>query len=328
MSFGFYFAVYYGSDAVVSPGGYIEGVVSLGISNALQPNGEAVTLNSTAPAGITVSYNPASPVQLTGEKALNVSLTVTASATVAVGNYTVSVKGVSGTNSQSASFMLRVVPYRIVMSQNEFFPGVLNITAGSTILWQNLDGPLGGCAAPGASSGNGQHNVVFTTLPGANSSTINQFQTYSYTFTTPGNYFYYSSIDTDHLMNGTINVEAAGGGGAMTVNMPVFSYFKEGGSPTIAPAAIAATAAAAAKPAGAGSATSLVAVGTHGLADLVFPNAHSSAFSGLGFGAVVSVLLGVAALGAALAMSTSGKRKLTAVGLGIVARLLPSHSSE
>jgi plastocyanin len=322
VSFGFYFAIYYGSEALVSPGGYTQGV-TLGISNTLQPNGENVTLTGTAPTGLNVSFTPTSPLFLPGDKAVNVTLTLTASSTLASGNYTIGVKGVSGANSQSASFSLDVVQYRVVMTQNTFFPGVLNVTVGSTVYWQNFDGPAGGCGA--ASTGTGQHNVVFTTLQGANSSTINQFQIYKYTFTTAGSYFYYSSLDTDHLMNGTINVAGAAGGLGMAVTMPAFSLFKGGSALEVPPGAIAATAATV--PAGAETAPASAAARGLGFGDLVFPDAHSSPFSGLGLGAAVTVLLGLAALGAALAVSTTGKRELTAVGAERLSRPLPSGAS-
>jgi plastocyanin len=322
VSFGFYFDVYYGSGALVSPGGYTQGVI-LEISHVLQPNGENVTLSSTAPTGLNVTFTPKSPVFLSGVTGANVTLTITAGSTVAPGNYTVSVKGVSGANSQSASFSVDVVQYRVVMTQNTFFPGVLNVTVGSTVYWQNFDGPAGGCGE--ASTGTGQHNVVFTTLPGANSSTLNQFQIYKYTFTTAGSYFYYSSLDTDHVMNGTINVAGSGGGLGMAVTMPAFSFFKDGSALEVPPGAIAATAATV--PAGGETAPAPAAARGLGFGDLVFPGAHSSPFSGLGLGAAISVLLGLAALGAALAVSTTGKRELTAVGAERLSRPLPSGAS-
>jgi plastocyanin len=318
VSFGFYFALYYGAGALVNPGGYTQGV-TLGITNALQPNGENVTLSSTAPTGLNVTFAPASPVFLSGDTAVNVTLTITAGSTVAPGNYTIGVKGVSGANSQSASFSVNVVQYRVVMTQDTFFPGVLNVTVGSTVYWQNFDGP--GCGV--VSTGNGQHNIVFTTLPGVNSSTINQFQIYKYTFTTAGSFFYYSSLNTDHLMNGTINVAGSSGAGGMGVTMPAFSFFKDGNALEVPPGAIAATAVAV--PAG-GETAPARGLGV-GLGDLVFPDLHYSPSSGLGLGAAISVLLGLAALGAALAVSTTGKRELTAVGAERLSRPLPSGAS-
>jgi plastocyanin len=197
---------------MVTPGGYTE-IVVLSITHGLAASGEAIALSSTSPTGINVTYAPASPVQVSGSSTgLNVSITLTASATAAIGNDTITIHGVSGSNSQTTTFTLRVVQYRVVMVQNTFSPAVLNVTAGTTVFWQNLDGPAVGCG--GQSTGGGQHNVVFTTLSGVNSSTIQQFGIYQYTFTTPGSYFYYSSLNTDHVMNGTINVLAAAGGGA------------------------------------------------------------------------------------------------------------------
>jgi plastocyanin len=321
VSFGFFFDVYYGNEALVSPGGYSQGV-TLGISNALQANGENVTLTTTAPAGINVTYAPKSPVFLTGARAVNVTLTITASSTVTPGNYTVGIKGVSGANSQSASFNVDVVQNRVVLTQQKFFPTVLNVTVGSTVYWQNFDGPAGGC---GVSSGNYLHNVVFTTLQGANSSTLRQFQIFKHTFTTAGSFFYYSSLDSDHLMNGTINVLGPVGGGGMAVTMPAFSSFKDGRALEVPPGSIAATAATV--PASGETAPAPAAARGLGFGDLAFPDAHSSPFSGLGLGAAVSVLLGLAALGAALAVSTTGKRDLTAVGAERLSRPLHAGAS-
>lgn len=177
----------------------------------------------------------------------------------------------------------------------------------------------------GASTGGG-HSVVFTTIQGANSSTINQFGIYSYTFNTPGSYFYYSSVDTDHLMNGTINVAAASGGaGMMPVSMPDFSYFKVSSAPAAASTSTTTTTTTAANPVYA--ATAPIAAGFLALTAMAFLNAHPSMITGLGFGAVLAVLLGVAALGLALAMSATGKRRVSIIGAGVIALLFPSHSS-
>jgi plastocyanin len=301
--------------------------VVLSIEHALAESSEAVTLNATSPTGVTVGFTPSSPVQVPASTGLNVTLTLTASATAPIGNQTITIHGTAGSNSQTSSFTLRVVEYRVVMVHSTFSPSVLNVTAGTTVYWQNLDGPAAGCGG-GQSTGSGAHNVVFTTIQGANSPTINQFGTYSYTFSTPGSYFYYSSIDTDHLMNGTINVlSSGGGGGGMSINMPVFSYFKDGSTPSAPVAAGATMAAAAAKPAGGDAAPLSTAARGLGLADLFFPNEHSSVFSGLGMAAAIGALLSIAALGAALAASAAGRSKVSPVGAGLISRPLPSESA-
>lgn len=274
-----------------------------------------------------MTFSPLSPVDLPASKALNVTLNIFAGATATPGNATIKVQGVSGANSQTASFTLRVVQYRVVMIHSTFSPAKLNVTVGSTVYWQNIDGPVAACG-PGASTGNGAHSVVFTTLPGVNSSTIKQFGIYSHTFNTAGSYFYYSSVDTDHIMNGTINVVAAnGGGGMMSVSMPAFSYFKVSSAPAVASTSTTTATTTVANPIYSGASTSSIAAGGLALAGLVFFSSHSSVLSGLGFGAVLAVLLGAASLGLVLAMSATGKRMPAPLRGKITARLLPSDSA-
>ncbi len=278
----------------------------LTIYHALAVNSEPVTLSSTSPAGITVLFSPSSPVNLPADKNVNVTLNIIAGASVAPANDTISVQGVSGANTQTASFTLRIVQYRVVMVRSTFLPAKMNVTAGSTVYWQNIDGPAGGCG--GASSGTGYHNVVFTTIPGANSSTIKQFGIYSYTFTTPGSYFYYSSLDADHSMNGTINVIAASGAGmGGAAKIPAFSYFKG--------ASTAATTSTAAKPASSSTATSPAMAGGLALAGLLALSAGSSTSSGLGLAAGLMVLISFAILGAVFVMSARSKRNTTVLSV-------------
>lgn len=312
MSFGFYFTLYYASAAEVSPGGFTE-VVTLGITHSLAPNNEEVTLTATAPAGITLQYTPSSPVQLPGGKPLNVTLVVEASSTAALGNDSVTVKGVSGTNSQSATFMLKVVQYRVVMEQDQFLPPTLNVTVGGTVYWQNLDGPAAGCAGGGESTGNGEHNIIFTTLSGANSSAISQFAIYSYTFTTPGSYFYYSTLNTEGPMNGTINVVAAAGGIGNVAAMPAFSNLN-GGGPTV-PAAVPITGLGS-EPFGALDEPSPVVAGGSAASSAFVLGAHAPSISSLVSDAGAVGLLGLVVSCAAVVMVAFGKRSLTAISLG------------
>ena len=143
---------------MVQQGGYTE-VVVLTISHALAASGEAVALNATSPAGITVGFAPSSPVQVPASSALNVTLILTASSSATPANDTITVKGVSGTNSQSVSFTLRVVEYRVIMIHSTFSPVALNVTVGSTVYWQNLDGPAAGCGGGAATGGGPQRRV-------------------------------------------------------------------------------------------------------------------------------------------------------------------------
>jgi amicyanin len=73
-----------------------------------------------------------------------------------------------------------------------FQPATLTISAGDTVTWTNHD------TAP--------HNVVVTNGPEKfTSPTLQQGQTYSYTFTKPGTYSYYCSIHPDMKASITVN---------------------------------------------------------------------------------------------------------------------------
>jgi plastocyanin len=279
---------------------------------------EAISLNSTSAGGITVNFSP-STVQLQGSANSNVTLTVSASKSSTPGNFTIRIQGVSGAYTQTASVTVRVVQNLVFMIQSAFSPVNMNVTVGSAVFWQNLDGPAGGCAP---STGSGVHNVVFTTLLGVNSSTMNQFDVYSYTFTTAGSYFYYSSLDTDHLMNGTITVMGADGAAKGIIStIPAFSYFK-GGSTTTTSATTTAT-----KPISKVAGMSPVVAGGLALTGLVVLNAHPPTFSVLAFEAGPMVLLSLGVFGLALVMLTLGKRRLTTLGMAVITWLLPSSSS-
>jgi plastocyanin len=191
--FPFTFSLQHTAEAMVEPGGYTP-IVVLSIDHSVQLDGEAVTLDSSAPPGINVTFSPSNPVLVPPNRGVNVTVIVTAGPTASVGNDTITVTGAAGSETQTASFTVSVVKYRVVIFNSAFDPRVLNVTAGSTVYWQNLDPP-----------GSGLHSVVFTTLP-VNSTGIQQYGVFSYTFTTPGSYFYYSSTDPDHAVNGTINV--------------------------------------------------------------------------------------------------------------------------
>lgn len=297
---------------MVDPGGYTE-VVILTISHGLAVSGEAVTLNATYPPGINVLFSPSSPVQVPASAPLNVTLTLTASAIAPLGNDTITVHGFAGSYSQTSTFMLRVVQYHVIMIHNAFSPAVLNVTAGSTVYWQNLDGPAGGCG--GSSTGAGAHSVVFTTIPGANSSAINQFGIYSYTFTTPGSYFYYSSLNSDHSMNGTINVLGPNGAGVgAAAAMPVFSYFK-GGSPAITPTIP--TTAGADDPINTVAGPSPLAAGGSALPGTFVLGAHFPTFSALASEAGPIVLIGLIVSCGALIILALAKRSLTTLSTGL-----------
>ena len=167
--------------------------------------------------------------------------------------------------------------------------------------------------------------MVFTTLPGVNSSKISQFGIYSYTFNSPGSYFYYSSLDTDHVMNGTINVTGGGAGAGMVSMMPDFSYFK-GGTPAVVTSSSATANTPETKPTGASAAASAVVAGVLALAGLLTFGLTSSTLSGLGTKVSVAVLVSLVGLALSSTMSAGGKRRMTPLGFAIISRVRASDS--
>jgi plastocyanin len=311
----------YDSQAIVQPGGY-SSVVIVNIYHSLATSGEPITLNATTPPGVTASFTPSSPVQLPAAKPLNVTVNLRASNTMKVGNYSISVKGVSGQYSQTANFTLRAVQYRVIMVNSAFLPAKLNVTQGDTVYWQNLDGPVAGCA--GKVEGTGAHSVVFTTIPGANSSSIPQFGIYKYTFTTTGSFFYYSSLNTDHVMNATVVVAQAGGGPmGMTTVMPAFSHFKDGGNaaPTAAPTKTLTN-----NPTVRTESTPQISGGGTARSYSAVPGAHPPSLSILAFGAGPTAFIGFTSFGLALAILLLGARRLAMTFANFFARALPSNS--
>jgi len=117
--------------------------------------------------------------------------------TVTPGDYPITIGAKSGASSATTTFTVRIVQYLVVQQSNSFSPDTLTVKAGSTVYWINLDAPGGGDAEI--------HNVIFSSGTTAQSSSMNQYDTYSYAFTTAGTYKYYCSFHVPN-MQGTITV--------------------------------------------------------------------------------------------------------------------------
>jgi plastocyanin len=103
----------------------------------------------------------------------------------------VMVVGVSGCTSQNQTTSTNSV----IIQNMTFSPSTLTVPVGTTVTWKNLD--------------NVAHHVVSDT--GAfDSGTLNNGQSYNFTFTKAGNYPYHCSIHPS--MTGTIIVTGTGTG--------------------------------------------------------------------------------------------------------------------
>lgn len=161
---------------------------------------ELVVLNATLPSGMYIHFFGTTLINRIYEEAdagsvSNTEMQLVAPQNVAPGNYTATIVGSSGTLSVDYSFTVQVVKYLVIAQYQTFAPGDLNVTAGSTVYWINL-----------STDKNMPYDVVFNTI-NVHSDTLNPdpaFDSFSYTFTTPGVYPYYCAYAS--TMKGTITV--------------------------------------------------------------------------------------------------------------------------
>ncbi len=105
----------------------------------------------------------------------------------------VAVVGVSGCTSQNQTSSIGA--NGVIIQNMTFSPSTLTVPVGTTVTWKNLD--------------NVAHHVVSDT--GAfDSGTLNNGQSFNFTFTKAGNYPYHCSIHPS--MTGTIVVTSTGSG--------------------------------------------------------------------------------------------------------------------
>jgi plastocyanin len=161
---------------------------------------ELVVLNATVPSGMYIHFFGSTLINRIYEEAdaghvSNTEMQLVAPQNVAPGNYTVTIEGSSGSLSVNYSFMVQVVKYLVIAQYQTFAPRNLNVTAGSTVYWINL-----------STDKNMPYDVIFTTI-NVHSDTLSPnpaFDSFSYTFTTPGVYPYYCAYAS--TMKGTITV--------------------------------------------------------------------------------------------------------------------------
>jgi plastocyanin len=155
----------------------------------------STALTASAPTGLSFDLaNTSVPAQATSR----VPVVIHASSSMAPGTYQVSVKETEGSDVKSQSFTVKVVTTLVVMEDLAFVPQYVNVTAGSTVYWLNLDSQIG-CCDPGF------HDVDFSAL-GVESPSLARLGTYSYTFQDPGDYYYICSIHT--FMTGEVRVSS------------------------------------------------------------------------------------------------------------------------
>ncbi|MDA4115600.1 MAG: hypothetical protein OK442_03470 [Thaumarchaeota archaeon] len=169
---------------------------------------ELVVLNTVEASGLSIQFFGSALTNTIYEEVNaglpnELELQVVAAPSIAPGNYPVTVEASSGTLSVNYTFTIQVVQYLVAVNRGLFDPGVLNVTAGSTVFWMNV-----------STDPNGYSNVAFSTIhvtsPGLFPCVINTYgptacTVWSYTFTTPGAFPYVCNA-VPACGEGTVNV--------------------------------------------------------------------------------------------------------------------------
>jgi plastocyanin len=158
---------------------------------------ETITLNSTAPTGLTVKL-ASNQVKLTTDVKAFVGMTITSDQSMTPGDYKITIGAQYGTSSKTSVITVKVVQYLILESGNSFSPSTLAVKQGSTVYWINMDSPGGGDPEI--------HDVVFSSGSSVHSPDMAQYDSFSTTFTAPGTYAYFCAFHPG--MKGTITVSA------------------------------------------------------------------------------------------------------------------------
>jgi plastocyanin len=153
-------------------------------------------LTAFAPDGLSFEM---SNTYVSPQETTLIPVVVHASSALAPGPYQVTVEEREGSAVRNQTFTINVVPALVVMEHLTFVPALLNITTGTTVTWMNLDSTLG-CCDPG------YHDVAFRSGMNVTSPILKRLNTWSYTFETTGQFFYYCTIHP--FMAAEVNVTA------------------------------------------------------------------------------------------------------------------------
>jgi plastocyanin len=161
---------------------------------------ELVVLNATVPSGMYIHFFGTALInriymEADAGSVMSVLMQLVAPKSVALGNYTVTVEGKSGSLTVDLTFTVQVVKYLIIAQLQTFQPANLNVTVGTTVYWINL-----------STDKNMPYDVIFNTI-NVHSPTLNPdpaFDSFSYTFTAAGTYPFYCAYAS--TMKGTITV--------------------------------------------------------------------------------------------------------------------------
>jgi len=113
------------------------------------------------------------------------------------GSYSITLSASNGEYHYAKNVLIKVIKYLIVTVGTSFLPQNLTVAKGSTVTWLRLNGIL-------SPSDDGSHDVDFSSGISLISPTLNQYESWNFTFTERGVYSYYCKYHP--FMTGEIEV--------------------------------------------------------------------------------------------------------------------------
>jgi hypothetical protein len=159
------------------------------------------SLSATAPSGLSFKFG-AVPVDISGAGPHFGKLVVSSSKETSPGTYQVTVVATGSKGVANQTFDFHVQRNLVLLSAFSTTPFFSNLTvkAGDTVTWVSLDGEVGD-DNPDVD----YHHVIFL-ADNLTSGPLGQFESWKHTFTQPGIYRYYDSINSPFSITGEVIV--------------------------------------------------------------------------------------------------------------------------
>ena len=171
---------------------HIAGFSSINYSVNLDALGNVpnnLTLSVSRTHGLTTQFSPDNVIM--SETQPQSTLSISSSSNVAPGNYQLSLEATGGGSAFTQNETIQVVRYLVVTIAATFVPDNLTVIQGATVTWLRLNGAI-------SQYDNGEHDVDFSSGVSIVSPTLDQYQSWAYTFTQPGNYQLLLQIPSVH----------------------------------------------------------------------------------------------------------------------------------
>lgn len=164
--------------------------------NVLSGPGGPLDLSTPGTPGVSVRFDPSEVQEGTNSGKVSVSFLATSSAST--GFHAFNVTASQGGSDYVQQFQVEVVRHLVVTVGTTFVPANLTVSAGDSVYWMRTNGAID-------QYDNGQHNVDIR-VPGVVSPTLQQYDSWSYTFTLVGDFSYYCTFHPS--MTGEVVVDS------------------------------------------------------------------------------------------------------------------------